>query len=475
MQITAPSLANVLILGFAGVFAALLAAGGGGTAQWLFPAAAAALGIFLYVRYPAQYIAFVWWLWFLTPLVRRIADYQSGWHQMSPVMLAPLLVSMFAAITFVQFLPLLRIQAYFPFLLVLLGLVYGYLIGVIRLDPAAATYGFLTWATPVLFGFHVAATWWRYLEYVRVLTSTFISGVVVMGVYGLIQYFHLPAWDVYWMLNAEINSVGLSRDLLVRVFGTMNSPTPSAVAIMAGLILLFTTTTKVSWLAGLPGYTTLLLTLVRSAWLDWSIALSILMIRMNFLKTLKIVLTILILLLCIIPIAFFTPVGDTITRRLSTFQNIENDTSFRARLALYDTFMSSSFSNVIGNGLGSVGLSTRLANEGKLGALGTFDSGIMDIALELGWIGSIIYISGVLWLVINNIFSTTSTSDLFVHACRGIFTALLVHLIFLNTLSGSLGMVFWTFIGTALSAASFWRKQKSFQETHTHHVADSRQ
>src|SRR5215218_7309863 len=73
-----------------------------GLLELLYPLVALMVGVLLYWRYPALYLGFTWWLWFLTPEVRRLVDYQQGWNPESPVMLAPLLV------TALGFLALLR-------------------------------------------------------------------------------------------------------------------------------------------------------------------------------------------------------------------------------------------------------------------------------------------------------------------------------------------------------------------------------
>lgn len=448
----APPLAHLLIFGFAGFFAALLAAGGGGPAEWLFPATAVTLGAVLYVRYPVQYIAFVWWLWFLTPLVRRIVDYQGGWNPTSPVMLAPALVCLFSGITFVRFLPLLRLKAYFPFLLVLIGLVYAYLIGVLRSGPAAATYGFLTWAAPVLFGFHVAATWQRSPEYVRALTRTFLLGVLVMGIYGLIQYFYLPAWDVYWMRHADMHSIGLPYPLLVRVFSTMNSPGPFANIMMGGLLLVFSTKGSWPWLSAVPGYMAFFLSGVRAAWGSWLVGFVMLLFRTTSANKLKLVGVAAALIMAIIPILTATPLVDKVTSRLETITQIQEDQSFRDRVQFYEDFMPRAVSNVVGEGLGSTGVSTKLEHEGTLGELGTFDSGIMNILFVFGWPGCIMYGTGIVWLTLSMIKAKALADDIFSHVAVAISIADLVNLIFSNSLIGVSGMLFWTFSGAALAA-----------------------
>src|SRR5215212_2641440 len=72
--------------------------------QILYALAATVVGTLLYWSYPTIYLGFTWWLWFLTPEVRRLVDYHQGYNPESPVMLAPLLV---AALSFFTLLPYL--------------------------------------------------------------------------------------------------------------------------------------------------------------------------------------------------------------------------------------------------------------------------------------------------------------------------------------------------------------------------------
>src|SRR5918912_703929 len=68
------------ILGFVALVGGGLAAHVGSLMQTLYPSAALVVGLLLYWRYPALYLGFTWWLWFLTPEVRRVVDYQSAWE-----------------------------------------------------------------------------------------------------------------------------------------------------------------------------------------------------------------------------------------------------------------------------------------------------------------------------------------------------------------------------------------------------------
>lgn len=90
------------VLGLVVVTAVMVLGHAGGLLNYAFPIMAAGLAFFLFRVRQNIYVAFVWWIWLFSPLVRRLADFQSGYHVVSPVMLSPLLVTLVAAI------PLLR-------------------------------------------------------------------------------------------------------------------------------------------------------------------------------------------------------------------------------------------------------------------------------------------------------------------------------------------------------------------------------
>jgi hypothetical protein len=100
-----PALAWIAILGLILFSALCILVHAGRLLNLAFPLGTFAVGVFLYLRYPILYLGFTWWVWFLTPWVRRLIDYQSGWTDPSPVLLAPSLVTFVTLATFVRHLP----------------------------------------------------------------------------------------------------------------------------------------------------------------------------------------------------------------------------------------------------------------------------------------------------------------------------------------------------------------------------------
>src|SRR5689334_4819472 len=66
----------------------------GRVVELFYPAGAVLVGLLCYQRSPTQYVSFLCWLYFLSPEVRRIADFSNGaYNPISPIQLAPSLVA----------------------------------------------------------------------------------------------------------------------------------------------------------------------------------------------------------------------------------------------------------------------------------------------------------------------------------------------------------------------------------------------
>ncbi|MCA1991912.1 MAG: O-antigen ligase domain-containing protein, partial [Coleofasciculus sp. S288] len=157
-----PAPAWTAILGLI-IFSALcILAHAGSIIRLAFPVGCFAVGVFLYWRYPILYLGFTWWVAFLTPWVRRLIDYQSGWVDPSPVLLAPYLVMLVTFATFVRHLPRAYYQGGLPFILAFTAVFYGFLVGLVNNSPIAVVRSLLDWLTPILFSFHLFVNWREY-------------------------------------------------------------------------------------------------------------------------------------------------------------------------------------------------------------------------------------------------------------------------------------------------------------------------
>ena len=92
LEIFQPAPAWTAILVFILLSGLLILVGAGTILNLAFPTGALIIAVFLYFRAPILYFGFLWWICFLSPLVRRLADYRSGFTDPSPILLTPFLL-----------------------------------------------------------------------------------------------------------------------------------------------------------------------------------------------------------------------------------------------------------------------------------------------------------------------------------------------------------------------------------------------
>ena len=448
LRLTAP-LAWAAILGLIALTLGGLAMQVGILLQLLYPLAACAVGGLLYWRYPTLYLGFTWWVWFLTPEVRRLVDYQQGWTPSSPVMLAPYLVTALTLFTLLRHLPKLRLHPFLPFALVLLALFYGYIIGISRGQGVlAASFDLLDWLVPVVFAFYLMVHWRSYPRHLRVIQRTFVWGTLFLGLYGLLQFLYLPAWDRFWMLNAPIASIGYPEPFEVRVFSTLNAPGPFAVMMMAGLLLLFSERGVLRWLAAGPGYAAFLLSLVRSAWLGWMVGVFFLLVRTRGPRRLRLLAAGIVFLGALLPFIAVGPVTQIVNARFQTFGSLGTDVSLRARISAYEQVLPDAALNFLGEGLGSTGVASGLASSGD--PQGGYDSGVINIFITLGSVGAVVYAIGMAMLFASA-FPRRKPSGEFLVATYSVAISVLTQLAFFSAQVGVTGMLLWGFLGLTLA------------------------
>ena len=444
-----PALAWMAIIGLAIFTVLLVVAGAGKILNYVFPAGAFLVGVFLYFRAPLLYTGFCWWIWFLAPLVRRLADFRGGgFTDPSPILLAPYLVTLVTLITLRKHLPNASRQGGMPFILAIVGTVYGFLVGAINKSIQTAVLGFLDWLPPVLFGFHLFVNWREYPSYRQNLERTFVWGTVVMGVYGVIQFLIAPEWERFWLTNAAIVSAGSPEPLGMRVWSTMSSPEPFAAVITAGLLLLFSAQSPVGFVASAGGYLSFLLTLVRSAWLGWVVGLIAMLGSLNPKFQMRLLVTVLVMTICVVPLATIEPFSDVISERVSSLADPQNDNSAIVRQGNYEKNLGRALTNVMGEGIGGAG----------------FDSAVLTTLLNLGWFGTIPYIGGMLLLTFKLFQSSEGKSDPFVGAVRAIILSCLVRFPVNGVTAEASGMVLWGFLGIGMAAMMYYRNNKYFRQ-----------
>jgi hypothetical protein len=441
-----PQAAWMAILGLLLITALCLAAGLGKVLNIIFPAGSFGVGLFLYLRYPILYVGFTWWVFFLTPFVRRVADYRSGFTDPSPMLLAPLLVAMITIVTFYRNLPKAHEQGSLPFVISAMGVFYGFLVGLIKGSPVPAIISLIGWVSPILFGFHLLVNWRNYPRYRENIQRTFLWVVLVTASYGVYQYLVAPEWDRLWLIETKLYmSMGTPEPLGLRVWSTMNSPLNFATVMIPGTILLFIGQGRLRIPGIVVGILSLLLTTVRTAWGGWMVSLIALLGFLKGIVQMRFIAMLLVIAILVVPLSTVEPFAQVIQSRLTTLTNVGDDQSAKDRAGLYALVIDDALKEFIGQGNGT---------------LRPIDSGVLEMIFTLGWLGSIPYVGGLL-LLLYSLFqgSKSSTSDPFASATRAITLGFLPMLAGSNVIVGISGMVFWGFLGIGMAANKYHSHQ----------------
>lgn len=410
------------------------------------------VAIYLYRKHPTLYLGFSWWVWVLVCFARRLIEIKSGFIVASPILLAPYLVSLPMAITVLFHAPKLLRRPLIPFALVIASLCYAYIVGIVSTGFPAATYGLLVWITPILLGFHIAVQSDIYPAVRTVMRRAIVSSVLFMGVYGVFQFVHPLAWDLFWMYAAKMYVIGIPQPMMFRVFSTMNSPAPFAVVMMASLLVVLSQKSFVSWLALGAGATSLLLTTVRTSWLAWGIGFLIYAWFVPWRSISRIVVPLVGLGAIVGAVVAFTPLGETVITRFHTFGTLNDDVSLHERMNFFNEISNRVMDTPLGVGMGGTGAAS-LMSQGT--AVLSFDSGLLDIVFSLGWFGALVFVVGLLGLVKFALTTRQVRGDYFDLALRAGALATLSILPSFNSLGGADGIVFWGFLGLSI-ARQFW-------------------
>lgn len=417
-----------------------------------FPLAALGVGALLYFISPILYLSFTWWLWFLTPLVRRLVDFRVGFNEPSPILLAPFFVTLLTLITFYKFIPKYLFQGGLPFLLSIASVIYGLLVGLLFNPLLVTSIRFLDWLVPILFGFHLFVNWRHYPALRNNTVLVFTWGIIVMGAYGLFQFVTAPDWDTFWLKHSAFNSGGIPVPFGLEIWSTAASNRPFAIFLMTGLLLFLLNQQRSApgMVASVLGYICFLLSQRRSLWIGWVIGILFLVLSLQKKDKIRLLIYIFLLLIFILPFAFWQLPSGNIIERLTSFLNLSDDLSANIRVEYTDLYLDIALTSLVGHGFGSVGI----------------DNGLVTILLHLGWFGTIPYFAGFFRLVANTFNSFTVHIDSFAIATRSIALVIFLQFPLASPQLEAEGMIMWGFISLSLASQQYHKSCLNLSDQH---------
>jgi hypothetical protein len=425
----------------------------GAVVKFAFPLGALSVALVLYIKYPISYAGFCWWLLFLAPWISRLSDYQNhAFDEQRLILAAPYLAVAVILPDFIRFLPRFRYsKGGLPFSIAFIGVFYSACIGLV--NNFNVFKNLLEFLTPILFGYYFYQNRRYYPAYVKNVQRVFGFGTLVMGIYGMVQYVVAPEADIFWMktlIEKGQYGFGNPEPLGIRVYSTMHSPGPFAIFMMAGLLLSFNGKGMFQIPSAITGYLSFMLSLVRSAWVGWFLGLIMLFSASKPKLQIRLVLTVLVLIAGVLPLTMMEPFAEVINARVQSLGDVGNDGSAQGRQEIYAEALPRALTSLVGSGLGS--------GQG-------FDSAVLDTLINLGWIGTIYYIGGLLLLIYKLFQSSVGNCDSFINTSRGIVTAMLLQLLFGNSLIAPSGMILWGFLGLGVAGCQY-HEQQQLSEDH---------
>ncbi|GAB2671533.1 O-antigen ligase family protein [Paenibacillus thermoaerophilus] len=398
------------------------------------------------------YIVFVW---AVVPGVRRVYDWsQNSYDSVSPLSILPLLTTLTLLLPIAYNRFRLPRTLWLPGAMLGAALIYAFAIGYLRNGAMASLFDLANYLVPLLLICYAGARNPSGEERELWIIS-FVYIAIAASLYGIFQFLFVPPWDAFWMNNVEMFSNGRPFPLEIRVFSTLNAPEPAAMFFSAALCAMLAHKRwrgLLGWLGVAIVMLGLVITLVRAAWLTTLVALVVYYAFGSARVRWKAALG-----ACVLGIALYAaiphlPGGEQLLNRFRTMGDLRNDYSFNDRLQFVGRMIPVLLDNPQGFGLGSIGVGTKLENDGKIGEYGNFDNGAIAVLLTYGLAGGALFfaaLGGLLWRLRIAIRMEAALSS---RAKLGIAILLgaVAYLAFFNRFGGLGGFIVWLFVAAGI-------------------------
>ena len=413
----------------------------------VYPASAFLLCLFVIKRSRAAFVGSVCWLWFLTPFIRRMVEWRSGTTASSAILLAPYVAIGVAALALVSKSAMVTVsRRTMPLLFVLGAVCYGIVVGILHYRFSGLPQAVIAWAMPPIFALFLYVERDEQESIYKSFELAMITGLFVIGAYGIYQFFQLPEWDAQWMIQSDLQSIGLPEPFQVRVFSTMNSPQVFAAFCAAGLLIALRSHSRIRYLAVPVGFIALVLSLSRTAWIGLAVGVVYLFCKITNKQRVRIVAVAGCSLVISLAALQVPEVNTIVMARFNSLADPQHDDSYQARAHDYDLLIQSMIEDPFGQGLSADANTTDQSS--KAGAVSRQDSSITASLFSLGILGAAIFALG-LMLVGFGIFTEPGTATSI--GARATLLSIAVEAPFNNVVSGPVGFLLWCCVGLCIA------------------------
>lgn len=398
------------------------------------------ISVYIYASRPKLLLPYTLLMWVLSPEIRRLIDWSfQSYSNTSIISLIPYCVSLTLLIPISKNIKLIDRRISLILKIIGVALIYGFCIGFFKYG-FSSVYDLLNYIVPFLvliyvnvssFDSDVRDKWLRSFSFLAVLVA----------VYGIYQYLSLPPWDKFWMINAEMNSIGPPDPQNFRIFSFLNSPGPAGVFL--GLALAIMTVQKKWRSFGVIGMMivafALLLTLVRAGWIAYVVMVIAYFIRSHLKSKLNLLFLGIVIFGVYIYALPILPGADNIVSRIETFGSLEEDHSFNERLSFSSDILSQLLANPVGMGLGSSGLGSKLTQ--NTDTLLVFDNGYLNLMYTFGLPLGLAVIATLVYLFFH-LYKLSKTEKVYSPISFAAISSFLFLLFASNVMSGLIGYIF---------------------------------
>jgi hypothetical protein len=415
----------------------------------VFPALSLLVAGFVYARSRPAYVGFVCWLWFLTPLVRRLVDFRAPSAPTKLILLAPFAAAVVPLFSLIAKKSALVNRRTAPLLYVAGAILYGMVVGLSGFKFSTVGQSLVAWAVPLILPFFLVQHRDELTSLYASFERAFLGGVLVTGLYGIYQFVFVPPWDVLWMQNSDLTSIGQPEPYLVRVFSTMNAPQVFGAFMMCGLLIVMRSQSKLRFVVAPIGLLALVLSMSRAAWLGLAIGAIYLLFTMTRKQRVRLAFVGALSLLLALAAVQIPEVNTVVMDRVSSLTQPEEDSSYQSRRMSLNQTIQDIRETPFG-----FGFSPQQHDSPQSGSFGSEerDSSPIAVLISTGWLGALLFAIAIL-LLIPRVFSRGGSLVAAVGASRAVVIALAAEALLNNIFSGPVAFLTWAAVGFCLAAS----------------------